>query len=75
MTPGSPKGLMRQDVAATASPRVTLTGGHVNAKSNVNLYVLGEQAQISSPITCPPALVSNANKIPMNASLEGNEGG
>ena len=41
--------------------RVTFTGGHVNAKLNVNVYCDGEHAQISSSTSSATTVVERSN--------------
>jgi hypothetical protein len=43
------------------------TGGQKRLKSKVNSYVLGAQAQISVPISCPSATGERANRRAIDA--------
>mmetsp|Transcript_23186 Transcript_23186/g.51618 ORF Transcript_23186/g.51618 Transcript_23186/m.51618 type:complete len:97 (+) Transcript_23186:1201-1491(+) len=63
-TSGDPNGLTMQVVAETASPSVMFTGGQVRAKSRVNSYAFGAQAQISVPTSL------SARAISPDAALE-----
>ena len=56
----SPNPDTRHDVAWTASPTVTLTGGQKRLKSNVNSYALGAQEQTSCPRTVEARNVTTA---------------
>ena len=66
-TSGSPNGLTKQLVSVTASPSVIFTGGQNKLKSNVNSYVPGEQAQMSTPISwlCVCAVARKGTRRPM----------